>query len=178
MRSTGRWLAAAAAAAVLGACDADDPAAELERRRVDRFPPPTGAPVEFSRLAPGDSLAGLRIDSIDVLPDPVDSFGWMGTVAYSGEVTLVGEVRPHMDYPDLAEICFFADDSVAERLPRFPNDVRRSWLCFSNQDEAAMLLGEVGDTSRARIRIDRFQYIYQHTDVYNRARLVAGELLR
>jgi hypothetical protein len=122
-------------------------------------------------------VLGLRVDSIDVLPDPVDGQGWMGRVTYSGEVALTGEYRPHPDFPDVREICFFADDSAAVRLPRFPNDVRRPWLCFRNQGEAARMLGEAGGTGRARVLVESFDYHYRHTDVYNVASLVSAERL-
>jgi hypothetical protein len=135
------------------------------------------AGIDFAALSPGDSLLGLRIDSLSIRPDPVDGFGWMGTVDFSGSVELAGAFRPHMDFPDVRETCFFVDDSLRSRLPRFPNDVRRSWFCFTNPAQAEAVLGVPGDTARARIRIDRFYYHYRHTDVYNRARLVSAGVL-
>jgi hypothetical protein len=136
---------------------------------VSPAPPPRPG-LDFSALASGDTLLGLRVDSVDIAPDPVEP-GWMGSMDFSGEVELAGEYRPHFDFPEVREPCFWVDDSAASRLPRLPNDVRRSWFCFTNAGEAESALGTVGPARRARIVIDRFHYLYQHTDVYNRARL-------
>ena len=125
----------------------------------------------FATLARGDIVQGLHVDSVSILPDPVDSFGWMGQIDYAGPVELVGEYRAHMDFPEVEAPCFFVDDSVAGRLPRFPNDVRRAWFCFENAAEVVDRLGPPDSISRARIVIDRFHYHYQHTDIYNVARL-------
>lgn len=157
-------------------CEASDPAVQLESRRAEPPPKVAAGGTGFVGLAPGDTVLGLRVDAVAVRPDPVDGFGWMGKVDYSGEVTLTGEYRPHFDFPEVREICFFADDSSAVRLPRFPNDVRHPWFCFSNQAEAGRMLGEPATRGRARIRIDRFSYHYRHTDVYNLGRLVDAEL--
>lgn len=158
-----------------GGCEASDPAAELGRRRAGAPPEVAADDPAFGRLTPGDTVLGLRVEAIDVRPDPVDGFGWTGRVDYAGEVGLTGEYRPHIDFPEVRETCFFADDSSGVRLPRFPNDVRRPWFCFSNQDDAGRLLGQPGSSGPARVRIDRFEYHYRHTDVYNLGRLVAAE---
>jgi hypothetical protein len=160
-----------ALALLLAACADPEGDAEIARRAPIEASTSAPAGVDFAAVARGDTVLGLRVDSVAILPDPVDSFGWMGQVDYSGTVELAGEYRPHMDFPDVAEPCFFVDDSVAGRLPRFPNDVRRSWFCFANAGEAVAQLGPPGSVSRARIVIDRFRYHYQHTDIYNVARL-------
>lgn len=156
---------------LLAACEDPGGGAGIARREPVEAEPSGPPGVDFGALSRGDTVLGLRVDSAAVRPDPVDSFGWMGRVAYAGPVELAGEYRPHMDFPDVAEPCFFVDDSVAERLPRFPNDVRRSWFCFANAAQAVEQLGPADSIARARIVIDRFQYHYQHTDVYNVARL-------
>jgi hypothetical protein len=155
---------------LLAACG--DPEADVDAApRPIEVEAPARPGVDFSALSRGDTVLGLRVDSVSILPDPVDSFGWIGQVEYAGPVELVGEYRPHMDFPDVEEPCFFVDDSVAGRLPRFPNDVRRSWFCFTDARNVVDQLGPPDSISRARIIIDRFHYHYQHTDVYNVARL-------
>lgn len=156
---------------LLAACEDPDGGAEVARRAPIEAEAPPRPGVDFAELSRGDSVMGLRVDSVAILPDPVDSFGWMGQVDYEGPVEVVGEYRAHMDFPAVEEPCFFVDDSVSARLPRFPNDVRRSWFCFENARQAVEQLGPPDSISRARIVIDRFRYHYQHTDVYNVARL-------
>jgi hypothetical protein len=156
------------------ACEAPDGHEQIAARNPQTGPPAPAA-VEFAELTEGDTVLGLLVDSIAILPDPADGFGWMGSVDYSGVVPLTGEYRSHGDFPEVREICFFADDSSAVRLPRFPNDARRPWFCFTNQDRAVELFGGPGATGRARVVIDRYLYLYRHTDVYNRARLVRVE---
>lgn len=141
----------------------------LEEARLDH---PDLAPsrLDPSRLAPGDSIGGLRVVSVDVRPEVVDSFGWSGRLRFTGEVALRGTHRPHPEFPDVRAVCFYPDSASAARLPRFPNDQRISWLCFTNHDEAERLLGmAAGEMS---IVVDDFDYVYEHTDSYNTARLV------
>lgn len=141
-------------------------------------PPPAASPPREAAgsisdaLAPGDTLRGLQVVAADLRPDPVDGFGWMGTARFSGAVRLTGGYRPHPDYPAADELCFYPDSASAERLPRLPNDRRTSWLCFSNQEAAQAELGPMPAAGTAVVEVDSFDYIYQHTDVYNRASLL------
>ena len=122
-------------------------------------------------LAPGDSLLGLRVEALQVKPETIDSFGWMGRVRFSGTLTLSGTYAPHPAYPEVEQLCFFPDDDAAVRLPRFPNDERISWFCFSNQDQARQRLAAPPAEGAATIMIDGFEYLYEHSDTYNSARL-------
>ena len=108
---------------------------------------------------------------MDVLAENVDSSGWTGSVDFSGTVTLTGRYRPHPEAPDVGALCFYPDSVSAEQLPRFPNDQRTSWFCFTNTDEAELSLGGPGREGEATIVINEFNYLYQHTDTYNSARL-------
>src|SRR5690606_5099034 len=84
---------------------------------------PAGA-VDPGRLRPGDRWLGLRVETLQLRPETVDPSGWSGSVRLSGRLRLSGEYRPHPSYPEVREVCFYPDSSSAERLPRFPNDVR------------------------------------------------------
>lgn len=125
-----------------------------------------------SAVAVGDSVLGLRIVSMDVQPSLVDTAGWTGFVRFDGRITLSGTYRPHFDYPELSEVCFFPDDISAKRLPVFPNDRRYAWLCFTNQPQAREELGSPPAEGRATVRVDEYHYHYAHSDVYNTAALV------
>lgn len=153
------------------ACGGDG-ASEIDETLEARPDRPELAPTRLdpSLLAPGDSIGGLRVESIDARPEVVDSFGWSGRLRFSGEVELRGTHRPHPEFPDVRAVCFYPDSASAAKLPRFPNDERVSWLCFTNQDEAERLLG-LG-TRETPIVVDDFDYVYEHTDSYNTARLV------
>lgn len=135
----------------------------------DPSPGPGAPALDPTRVAPGDTLLGLRIVSIDARPERVDSFGWSGEARFIGPVTLSGEYRPHPEAPDVEDLCFFPDSASAARLPRFPNDTRYSWLCFRNSTAARTMLQPT--SGEATIVVDSFRYLYEHTDSYNTAHL-------
>ena len=140
---------------------------------VGRAAADTSAPQPSHSALPaqGERWGGLLVESVEARPETVDEFGWTGRVVLSGAVTLSGRYRPHYDYPELQETCFFPDSASAARLPRFPNDVRISWFCFQDQQHAARELGAPPASGEATIVIDRMDYLYEHTDTYNTARL-------
>jgi len=115
----------------------------------------------------GDTVDGWRVVRADVRPDPVEN-GWIGEADFEGEAVISGTFQPHPD-AEFGALCFFADESERTKLPRFPNDVRRPWFCFTNEDEVRRA-ASAGD--RVRIRVAKFLYMYSHTDVYNRVELV------
>lgn len=117
----------------------------------------------------GDSVAGLRIDSLDVRQAADGQ--WVGRVRFAGQVRVRGTWEPHPD-AEFRALCFFAAGEYAPRLPRFRSDVRRPWFCFEDQERARRLLKVPPERGRAEILIDGFTYHYAPTDVYNQARLV------
>ncbi len=121
----------------------------------------------------GDSILGLQVRSVDLSPAPVigDSV-YVGTVAFSGEVTLSGTTRPHPDHPEVSLVCFDVDEATAARVPRMQGDERRVWFCFSNQEEAIRSLGPPGSRGHATIVVDDYRTVYHFTDVFDTARLV------
>lgn len=124
-----------------------------------------GLPLYLSRTGRTTVLWSLEPDS------------WYGTademVAHVLENVGPGSiVLLHVELRSRSEeLCFYPDSASADRLPRFPNDVRTSWFCFTNQEEAQRLLGALPASGEATIVVDELFYIYQHTDVHNRARL-------
>jgi hypothetical protein len=119
----------------------------------------------------GDSLGPFRITGIDARPEIVDDSGWSGRVDFSGVATVSGSYRPHHEYPEARALCFFPDSASAATLPRFPNDPRYSWFCFSNHDVAERILGAPDAVGEATIEIEQYRYLYEHTDTYNTAQL-------
>jgi hypothetical protein len=120
----------------------------------------------------GDSVAGMRIEAMDVQRafdgEPV------GTVRFAGEARVSGRAAPHFD-SEVDALCFFADAASAGRLPRFPRDERRAWFCFANQAEARRMLDTPADSGVVSIIIDRFTYHFSYSDAVNEARLVRVE---
>jgi hypothetical protein len=132
--------------------------------------PATTAPAasEPAPWRPGDVIGSWRVVRADVRRDPVEN-GWTGEVDLDGEVSVNGTFQPHFD-SELGLLCFFVDESDRAKLPRFPNDVRRPWFCFTNEDEVRRV-ATAG--KRARIRIAKYHYRYSHTDVFNTVEFVA-----
>jgi hypothetical protein len=134
-----------------------------ERRAADRvvFDP--------ARVRVGDSVAGLRVDALDVRQ--ASDGEWVGTVRFAGAVAIGGHTMAHPD-ADVAAPCFEADSTSAARLPRWTGDTRRSWFCFTNVDSAAAWLGPMVLARAAVITIDSFTIHHAHSDVVNSARLL------
>lgn len=127
-----------------------------------------------SQVKPGDRVAGLEVVSVDV--QPFQNRGYVGTVQFRGELTLSGTYKtdPSADAPS-SKPCFFVNPASASQLPRFTNDERIAWFCFSNPDEAQKLLGQPTAADQpAVVVVDNYTTIYQPTDAVNTARLVRG----
>jgi hypothetical protein len=120
----------------------------------------------------GDALGPFRITMIDARPEVADDSGWSGRVDFTGVATVSGSYRPHHDFPEANALCFYPDSASGAALPRFPNDNRYSWFCFSNQDAAVQALGAPDAVGEATIEIEDFRYLYEHTDTFNTARLL------
>ena len=130
--------------------------------------PPRGHVFDPARVRVGDSIAGMRVDSVAVNRTPAGY--WIGTVRFAGEARIGGTYEPHPD-AEVDALCFFASDEYRPRLPRFSTDERKPWFCFENQDRARALLHVPPDHGRAEILIEAFTYHFSHTDVVNQARL-------
>ena len=100
-----------------------------------------------------------------------DSTTLVGSVRFSGELTLTGRAIPHVD-SDVHEVCFEADAASAAGMPRWAGDTRRPWFCFSNQPEAQRSLAALHETRPATVVIDRFTIYRGLTDQVNSAELV------
>lgn len=155
-------------------CRSSDREAAEKNTAEESRPPATHDDVRFdpSSVAVGDSVAGLRIEAMDVHPSLIDTGRWVGTVQFEGKRILSGTYRRHPFDSEQDALCFFPDERSAHTLPIFPQDERTSWLCFTNEEEAREWLGSASTERTATIQIDRFNYHYSHSDVYNTARLV------
>lgn len=120
-----------------------------------------------------DRVLGLTVTHRDLSPAP--SMGdsvYVGSVEFSGELTLSGSYRPHPDYPEVQALCFDVDEVSAARLPRMRGDERRVWFCFTNQEEAVRALGSPPAEGRATIVIDEYRTVRQFTDAFDTATLL------
>ena len=119
----------------------------------------------------GDTLGALRVARVDVSL-AADDMGYVGNVRFDGQITIAGERMNHPDFPDVKEICMSVDSAHADRLPGFPADQRRRWLCFENRDDAARQLGDAGTRGGLTVVIDQYQTVRHFSDAYDTARLV------
>jgi hypothetical protein len=119
----------------------------------------------------GDTLGGLRVAHVDI-SKAAEDMGYVGDVRFDGEVTISGDRMTHPDFPDVKEVCMTVDSASATRLPRFPGDGRRRWLCFENRDAAARQVGEAGTRGALTVVIDRYQTVRHFTDAYDTATFV------
>jgi len=185
LAGTARWdslaVALLAAIACTGTGDgrADDSVTAAANRAPGAETPPataTNPPAATLTFDPatvkvGDTLGGLRVERVDIAKAASD-MGYVGDVRFHGEVTIAGERMTHPDFPEVKEICMRVDSVSVRRLPRFPEDTRRSWLCFENRDQAARQLGEAGTRGPLTVVIDRYQTVRHFSDVYDTAVLV------
>ena len=142
-------------------------------------PPPASpaasaaAPTYFDPFAakPGDSIAGVELAALDVAL-ALDSLP-SGSATFDGEIELTGEYRPHFDYPEVRNACFWVDSASWKKVPRMRGDSRTQiWFCFRNQEEAIRDLGPLGERSRRTIVIDRYTTNVTRSDVWDEAELV------
>ena len=137
---------------------------------------PNGSVFDPSQVKPGDRVAGLDVVTVNV--QPFENRGYVGTVKFRGELTLSGTYKtdPSADETSTRTPCFFVNSTSAQKLPRFTNDGRIPWFCFSNPDEAQNLLGPpTTEGQEAIIVVDDYTLTYQPTDAVNTARLVQVE---
>lgn len=134
-----------------------------------------GAPVisQPGQLRAGDTVAGLVVDSVAATWG-AGAGEWVGLVRFHGRVRLAGHRVPHFD-ADVHAVCFEADSQSARRLPRWPDDERRPWFCFSNTAAASRLLGATDTLERVTIVIDSFTTVRAFTDAVNSAWLAELE---
>jgi len=159
----------------------------FSRARCDAMPAPATGPA-IDVVTPGTPRPGIRFDpstlrrgarigtliveSIDTRHVMADTT-WVGTVRFRGEIELSGWTLRHPE-PDLYRVltCFEADSMSAAQLPRWSDDERRAWFCFSNRAEATRALGPPSEGVRATIVIDEFTIHRSPPDVVNTGRFV------
>jgi hypothetical protein len=137
--------------------------------------PRTRAPFEFDPHAVrvGMTLGELKVSRVDIQPAYSDVPA-AGSVAFTGNVELVGSYRPHFDYPEVKEPCFWVDLQSWRKLPRAQGDGREVWFCFENRDEAIRQLGALtkDKESHVTIVVDNYTTHLSQSDAWDTARLV------
>jgi hypothetical protein len=131
----------------------------------------TGIVFDPSRVRPGDSIAGLVVERVSVSRAMADST-LVGDIAFRGEIELTGRTFIHPDADAADAACFEADSVGAAMLPRWAEDRRRAWFCFSNGVEAIRALGPSREQRRARVVIAEFVIHRGLSDQVNSARFV------
>lgn len=135
-----------------------------------------GLRFDPATMARGTVIGVLTLDSV-ALQRAYDS-SYVGSARFSGEIELSGATLRNPDADlGLRLTCFEADSTSAARLPRWSEDERRSWFCFTNNDEAARSLGPPSEGVRATIVIDEFTIYRNMSDAVNSARfrrLISG----
>jgi hypothetical protein len=125
-----------------------------------------------SRLQVGDRLLGLDVISTDVSAFGSDAY--VGTVSFSGDITVQGTYSPQTELvgSDRPIPCFFVNDASNSQLPRFENDERRPWFCFTNPEDVKAAFGHSTAEQDATIVINAYTTVYIPSDVYNEAQFV------
>ena len=138
-------------------------------------PPPVNNRFDAGQLSVGDEVLGLRVSRIAVRPATPPDSGYLGEVAFAGNVTLSGRYRAHPEYPGEGAnyMCFFVDSETAARLPRFEADERLPWLCFTNRDFTIAELGPLDTEGGATVVVDEYRTIRQRTNAFDTALLVS-----
>jgi hypothetical protein len=133
-----------------------------------------GIRFDPAALQPGERVGELVADSISARRTIVDSTH-VGVAWFTGQIELTGwtMLHPDADLRDVA-VCFEADEASAARMPRWENDERRPWFCFTNRDDAQRMLGPPSDRVPATIVIEQFTIHRGLTDEVNSARLVSA----
>ena len=164
--------AAIVTGAVLLACASErGPADSLPDSTSVEQPRRPGLQFDPATTTKGMVIGVLTLDSIDA--HRAHDSSYVGTARFSGPIELSGATLRNFD-PDLSGklTCFEADSSSSARLPRWSGDERRSWFCFTNNDDAARALGPPSDSVRATIVIDSFTIHRNLSDAVNSARFV------
>ena len=154
-------------------------------------------PFDPNAVAVGDTVDGMRLAASDfrLTPDSV----WVGEATFEGPVEVRGvyaslyECADPDGDPDAFENagcdvpCLYSasrggDGKPSQSLPRTAADDRDSWLCFTNADDAVAALGPPRprraaaglDGTPVCATIQRYRYVYGHSDVVNEAEFAGG----
>ncbi|HUT21982.1 MAG TPA: hypothetical protein VMX18_01080 [Candidatus Bipolaricaulota bacterium] len=97
---------------------------------------------------------------------------------FRGKITVTGNYTYYKPGEDMlggrdGNVCF---DNIKQtdigKFPKFANDDRNIWFCFTNQELAKKLFGPAGSRGEATIEIDNYMINLRQTEVYNTAELV------
>lgn len=174
------WARSLLLAAVVACSESTAGGSDGESSTDDQVPlpgdpvPPADARFDPAELRVGQQVLGLTVASVDVRPAPDLDFGYIGEVAFKGEVTVSGRYRAHPDYPQPGAdyLCFFVDAESVVRLPRFRGDERYPWFCFTNREVALEELGPMEAEGAATVVIDDYRTVRRPTDAFDTATLL------
>jgi hypothetical protein len=162
----------------LSACGAGDPADDTLAQDTSSVPLSGGAAVppenrfDPTTIRPGTEFLGLTVTSANVSRSVTDE-SYIGDVRFAGDIELVGRYHPHFDYPENQAKCFSVAETSVPKLPRWPDDERRVWFCFENQEFAIRELGAAGTSGDATIVVRRYMTVRSMSDVVDEAELVS-----
>jgi hypothetical protein len=121
----------------------------------------------------GDYISGLKIMSVNINSDTGENYNYNASISFKGEVTLTGKFKYYQHDPFLNNnICFYADESSKDKLPRLIQDKRYTWFCFNNQDKAKQDFNIPGSEGNVEIVIDEYKINFGPGETWNTAKLV------
>lgn len=170
--------AALAAGSFLSACAGGDSANDSVQQDTVTAPLSGGSAVppenrfDPTAMRPGARFMDFTVTSANVSRSVSDQ-SYIGSVRFSGEIELSGRYHPHFDYPEVAARCFTVAEGSVPKLPRWPEDERRVWFCFENQEFATKELGAPGTSGEATIVVRRYMTARSMSDVVDEAELVS-----
>jgi hypothetical protein len=126
---------------------------------------------DAASVRPGMRIAGLEVAEVDLRQSVIDAT-FVGSVRFRGATTVGG--TPFLLDDDSRLLCFLVGPDSAAHLPRLRHDDRRPWFCFDDQDHARARLEPLLDRP-VRVVIADFRTVYEFTDAFDTATLVAVE---
>ncbi len=100
---------------------------------------------------------------------------YRGLYTFSGKITVTGRyIYYEKDAGILNDIVCLDNirESDVKKFPKFADDERDVWFCFSNQELAKKLFGPEGSSGQATIEIDNYTIDMMESEVWNTAELI------
>lgn len=126
-----------------------------------------------SQVTVGDRILGMEITSLEATT--ISDGVYYGHAQFSGETTVTGKYDPQTYLPGSIEgiPCFYVSPESNDQLPRFINDERDPWFCFTNPSDVITAFGDIEEpVDNVTMVINQFQTEYVPTDVVNQAEFV------
>ncbi len=137
-------------------------------------PAKAGNIFEGEQVKVGDTVAGMRIVSLEIHPE--NGADYDAYICFEGEATVTGTFKHMKDDEFLGdEISFKVDEASQGILPKLRHDERYVWFTFSNREAAAEAFGPPGSEGTATVTIKDYCINYAHTEIWNTAELTKAE---